>query len=284
MADAQTVQAGAARVTLLNAGDMALRLADELAVPEEVWRPAYAALFERRQTCPSLSVLIELEGTRVLVDANDYRATVTADSPYALADYTPPPGIPEQLGQMGVRPEDIAHVVLTHAHWDHYAGTTQPAAGGYAPTYPRARYYLGAAEWEDAELRAGLGDPATLEGRTLGVLDAREMLERVAGPREIAEGITVLPAPGETPGHQIVRVRSRGETVYVLGDLFHAPVEVERPEWMVTWADAGTMLETRRRVLADALAESALLVAAHIFGVGRLERAGEGVRWRSVDV
>jgi len=64
------------------------------------------------------------------VDANDYRATMTPDSQYALPDYTPPPAIPDQLTSLGVHPDDITHMVITHAHWDHFAGTTTLADGG----------------------------------------------------------------------------------------------------------------------------------------------------------
>ena len=281
MQNMQVVRVGDARVTLLNAGDMRLQLSEELAVPEALWRPQYADLFERPSRCPSLSVYIEHQGARVLVDANDYRATVTSDSPFALAEYTPPPPIPEQLASLGVQPEDITAVVITHAHWDHYAGATTPAGDGYTPTYPQARYYLGAADWRDAELQAAMQDAASLEARTLGVLQARGMLHLVEGRMTLAEGIDILPAPGETPGHQIVRVSSAGETLYIVGDLFHSAVEVEHPDWMVTWADAEAMLATRRWLLHDALAEHALLTAAHIATPGHIERANGGLRWSS---
>ncbi len=281
--DMMTVRVGEARVTLINAGDMRLILARELEVPEELWRPLYADLFERPDVCPSLSVYIEHQGVRVLVDANDYRATMEPDSQYALPDYTPPPAIPDQLARLGVQPDDLPHMVITHAHWDHFAGTTSPTDGGYAPTFPHARYYLGAADWSDAEMQTALQDSTSLEARTLGVLHERGMLHLVEGPVQIDEGIDILPAPGETAGHQVVRVRSAGETLYILGDAFHHPIEVEHPDWMAGWADAEVMLATRRWLLQDALAERALLTAAHIATLGRITRADNGsLRWRDI--
>jgi glyoxylase-like metal-dependent hydrolase (beta-lactamase superfamily II) len=125
-----------------------------------------------------------------------------------------------------------------------------------------------------------LQDPTSLEARTLGVLQQRGLLHLVEGPLQITEGIDILPAPGETLGHQIVRLQSEGETLYVLGDLFHHAIEVEHPEWMVGWADAETMRATRTWLLQDALADHALLIAAHIAAPGRLERVGDGLRWR----
>ena len=39
----------------------------------------------------------------------------------------------EMLARIGVKPEDVRHVILSHLHWDHYAGDT---------FYPNARYYV----------------------------------------------------------------------------------------------------------------------------------------------
>lgn len=279
MGNLMSVHVGDAQVTLLNAGDMRLVLSEELAVPEVLWRPRYADLFERTDVCPSLSVFIEHQGARVLVDANDYRATVTPDSHYALADYTPPPPLPAQLAALGAQPKDITHVVITHAHWDHYAGTTTPTEDGYEATFPQATYYLGAADWMDGELQAALQNQKSLEARTLGILHKRGLLHLVESRKQVAEGIEIVPAPGETPGHQIVCVRSAGETMYVVGDLFHHTIEIERPDWMVGWADAETMGATRAWLMRDALAEHALVIAAHIAAVGRIERGDCGLRW-----
>jgi glyoxylase-like metal-dependent hydrolase (beta-lactamase superfamily II) len=280
MSENTTFALGSAQVTLLNAGDMRVRLADEYAVPEEVWRQGYADLFDQPTILPSLSVYVELHGMRVLVDANDYRATVTPASSYTLADYTPPPPLPDQLASLGAQPEEIDHVVITHAHWDHYAGMTAPADNGYAPTFTNARHYLGAADWRDAEVQQALQEETSLEARTLGVLWKQGILHLVETPEQLADGIDILPAPGETPGHQVVRVQSAGETLYIIGDLLHHAIELQHPDWMVTWADAETMRETRRWLLDDALARNARLIAAHIATVGRVERDGDGLRWR----
>ncbi len=282
MRDGETFYVGSARVTPLNAGDLKMTLKDEMNVPEALWRPQYAEVFEVPQVFPSKSYLIQRDGEVVLVDVGDYAATVPADSPWLPPNYVPPPGIAEQLGALGVAPESVQHVVITHAHWDHFAGTTKQRDGGYVPTFASARYYLGRGDWENPETQAALGDAESLERRTLGILDGCGALVRVDGDLRLSESVSILSAPGESPGHQIVRISSDGEVAYCLGDLFHAPVEAEHPEWMATWAEPVAMLASRRRLIAMALAERALLGAAHISGVGRLEATADGARWVSV--
>jgi glyoxylase-like metal-dependent hydrolase (beta-lactamase superfamily II) len=278
--DMTTLRIGEARVTILNAGDMHVRLSEEMAVPESEWRPQYADQFEQTRLFPSLSIYVELHDVKLLVDINDYRATVLPDSEYAIAGYTPPPPLPARLAALGVQPEDLSHLVITHAHWDHFAGTTTPTdTGGYEPTFARARHYLGGPDWSNAELQAALTDPTSLEARTLGILHERGVLHLVEGQEQIAPGIDILPSPGETKGHLTVRVHSDGDTLYIVGDLFHDAVEVEHPDWMVIWADPETMLATRHQLMEQALAEHALLIAAHIPGAGRLTREEDKVRW-----
>jgi glyoxylase-like metal-dependent hydrolase (beta-lactamase superfamily II) len=282
MRDGGAISIGAARVTPLNAGDLVLTLKDELNVPESSWRAAgYAEVFEQRQLCPSQSVLIEADGELTLVDIGDYAATVPADSPWLPRGYTPPPGIAEQIEALGFALGDVRRVVITHAHWDHFAGTTRREGGEYVPTFANAAYVLGRADWESAETQAAIGDLESLEGRTLGVLHRAGALTLVDGDRALSESVRVVGAPGESPGHQLVRVASAGAVLYCVGDLFHAPVEVEHPGWMATWAEPAAMRTSRERLIEAALGEGALLIAAHIAGVGRLEATATGARWVS---
>lgn len=277
----QTLRLGAATVRLFNVGDAQFRLGEVLDVPREAWAPRYEALFTRTLRSPIQCVHIQLPETSVLIDAGAY--DFPPDSPYAIPGYRPPPDLLTQLTEAGVQPEEIERVVFTHAHFDHYNGATVERDGSYRPCFPRARHYLGKADWEDAELQSALREPVTPPGRVLAVLDGHGLLEPIAGDREVCEGVRILAAPGETPGHQIVRLHSEGETLYGLGDLFHHPIEFEHPDWTVHWADGEVCRASRRAVLEAALREQAWLVATHIAGVGRLERRlSGGVRWREV--
>jgi glyoxylase-like metal-dependent hydrolase (beta-lactamase superfamily II) len=277
-----TIQIGAARVTILNAGDLQLRLADEFATPREVWGPQYADAFDATLPFPSQSILIQLDGVTTLVDTNDYAATMTPDNEYLIPDYTPPPPIATQLANLGVAAETVDHIIITHAHWDHFAGVTYLDGGAPSPRYPRARVYLGQPDWDDDDIQTALAQLDSLEARTLGVIQARGLLELTTSERAVAPGVTIIPTPGETPGHQIVRIQSGGATAYILGDLVHHAAEIEHPDWMVKWATPADMLASRQRFIAAALPENALLIAAHIPTLGRLEQTATGVRWQDI--
>lgn len=275
-----TLTLGAARVTLINLGDLRLTLSEIMPVPEEQWRPHYAGIFDQPLSFPSQCLHVALADASILVDANNFALSTPADSPYAPpVGYQPPPDLLTQLRECGIAPEEITHVVITHAHHDHYVGITHRRDGEMVPSFPRARYWLGKPDWVHADMQAALRDATSVESQTLGVIQQAGLLELVEGHLELTPSVRILAAPGESPGHQIVRVASEGQVLYCLGDLYHHPLEVEHPAWMAEWDDAPSTIASRQALAEAALAEHALLMAAHIPGFGRLERSATGFRW-----
>jgi glyoxylase-like metal-dependent hydrolase (beta-lactamase superfamily II) len=276
------IEVGIATVSVMNVGDIEFRLSDELVIPEDKQDAAIAARLEQPARFPTQCFHIALPGASVLIDACNYTRSFPPSSPYFLPGYQPPPGLVTQLGEQGVRSEDITHLVITHAHFDHYSGTTTECNGQMVPCFPLARCFLGRADWEQSEMQKALQELHSQDGSTLGVLYQRRLLELVEGERELVPGIQIIPAPGESAGHQIVRIHSQGQTLYCLGDLYHDPVEVEHPDWMTSWADFNTNLSSRQALIQAALDEQALLAAAHIAGIGRVEHTSSGLKWKQL--
>jgi glyoxylase-like metal-dependent hydrolase (beta-lactamase superfamily II) len=274
----RTIRLGDTIITIINAGDMMVNMAEEMALPESEWRHLSGLTLEGSRPFPNQCVHMTLSDASILVDVNNYALAISLAPSYLPPNYSPPPDVVEQLLSQDIHPEDITHLVITHAHFDHYTGTTTERDGSSIPRFPNARAFLGRADWDHADTQEVLRDPDSLDSRTLGVLNKRGLLELVDGTLDLTPEVRILAAPGESPGHQIVRVHSQGQTLYCLGDLFHHPIEVEQPAWMVKWADAYTNLSSRRWLIQAALQENALLVAAHM-PVGRLEGTLANPRW-----
>lgn len=274
---ALSVSVGEARITVFNTGHLQADLVDWLRLLPPDWPPQYRASFERPFPVPIQCVHLQLGPSSVLVDAPKY------DQPprrLMLAGYQPPPDLVSQLWSSGIPPGAVEHVVITHLHFDHYGAVAAPEGKRFAPAFANASYHVGRADWDRPQTQRALRRRNSEDSRTLGVLESHKVVAPVDSQRELAPGITIVPAPGETPGHLIVRVQSAGETLYCLGDLFHHPVEVERPEWGPHWADKLVLLASRRALIDAALTENARLIATHIPGVGRLERTADGAAWR----
>ncbi|MGH2403524.1 MAG: MBL fold metallo-hydrolase [bacterium] len=196
--------------------------------------------------------------------------------------YTRTAGLAAALQALRIHPEDVTHVLITHAHDDHFAGVVVERSRGQEARFPRARHFIGRADWEDNPKR---GDPATdLEGR-LGAIARLGLLDVVDGEREVVPGVSMFHSPGETPGHYAVRVKSRGESFYHVGDLFHHACEVAHPDWTPPKRDPAIVRRSRERLLAEAAASSATVVFTHerFPGWGRIATAPDGFRWERTD-
>jgi glyoxylase-like metal-dependent hydrolase (beta-lactamase superfamily II) len=189
------------------------------------------------------------------------------------------PGLAAALERIGERPESVSHVVITHAHADHFAGVAFERNGSLAARFPRARHLIGLADWEGHPARA---DAESDHAARLGLIDDLGLLDPVEGAREVVPGVLLVPTPGESPGHLVVHVQTGGREFYYLGDLFHHPCEVEHLDWTPPNRDAMALEASRDRIIADVAGRPALLVFSHAQfpAWGRIVRtASGGQRW-----
>lgn len=227
---------------------------------------------------------VALPGTSILLDSGfgEYGTPEQVGAILAVQDIEFTPGVIAGLATLGVRPQDVTHVLISHTHGDHVTGATKTAGGRKLPAFPTARCYAMAVEW--------LAPPDWHQGveaieREKAALDAAGVMELVDGEREIVPGVRFIPAPGESPGFAITRVDAGPEVVYYVGELFNHPAEFAHPEWIRRYRDCETLLATRQRCLARFADERALVIMSHYHfpSIGRVERSGGGYRWVPYD-
>lgn len=125
----------------------------------------------------------------------------------------------QNLQKVGVIPQDIDWLILTHLHFDHAGGvTTLNNEGVLQPVFSRARHYVQRMEWEDA-----VSDRMELAGAYTAAdfvpVEEAGLLTLVDDTQELVPGITVERTDGHTRGHQLVRLTSGGQTVVYVGDV-----------------------------------------------------------------
>jgi glyoxylase-like metal-dependent hydrolase (beta-lactamase superfamily II) len=149
-------------------------------------------------------------GRIALVDAGFYRPQLVEKPD--VANFTRPD---KALARLGIKPEEVTDVILTHMHWDHVDG---------ADLFPRAQIWIQKDEYDHytAIARRAGGDAAASELehiRALVKLDALGRVRKVDGDaREIIPGVTVYTGGKHTFASQYVGVRTRVGTVVIASD------------------------------------------------------------------
>lgn len=267
---------GAATVSAISDGAGRSSIMRELLVPRDEWRRAIDADDQDEVELGYNVAHLQIGDASILIDLGF--DDPSPDSQWWAPRHRRSPGIVAGLAALGVTPGAITHVLITHAHGDHIAGGSVERAGAWSPRYPNATYFIGRADWEGNPAR---DDPHSLLARHLGPVAARGHLELVDDEREIVPGVTMIAAPGESPGHCIVRVSSEGATFYFLGDLFHHPCEVPHLDWTCTGRDAAALAASRRALIGEALPADALLMTTHMPfpAFARLRETPDGPVW-----
>ena len=155
----------------------------------------------------------------------------------------------ESMRKIGMEPDSITDVVLTHLHYDHV---------GNFHKLPNARFHLQERELSFATGRhmryPYFGHGFEVED-VVGMvrLNFKRRVELYDGDAELAPGVTLHLAPGHTAGLQVVRVRTRRGDVVLASDASHFYENLETNRPFIAALDIGAMLDSFRKVerLAD---------------------------------
>lgn len=195
--------------------------------------------------------------------------------------------LPTDLASIGITPEEVTDIVITHMHPDHVGGL----AIGNRMAFPNARIHVAAAEWEfwNADgFASAAPEPMRPMVANVQALSSvvQSNIELHSGSADLGDGIRVIPAPGHTPGHTAIVLDGGHEQFVVVGDLtVHEAVHFANPTY--GWAldvDGAQAVSTRISMLDMITTDGLIMGAAHVTkpGLGRVERAGDGFRFVAV--
>lgn len=201
-------------------------------------------------------------------------------------DFMPTAGtILDSLDAAGVTPEDVTHVIFTHAHPDHIWGLLDEFDD---PLFPDAAYMMGRAEWDfwwNPETVNTIGEERVTFA--VGAKRRMEVIEDVVAlfddGDEVLPGIAAVATPGHTPGHMSFEVRQSGSAALIAGDAIgNHHVAFRKPEWPSGSDQDMEMAAATRKALFDRITQDDLaLIGFHLpdGGIGRAEKDGDGYRF-----
>jgi glyoxylase-like metal-dependent hydrolase (beta-lactamase superfamily II) len=256
------LQAGAITIHFLNAGfwwdDGGAQFG---IVPRELWekeKPANA----RHRIKMSLTCPLILTGDEVvLVDTGI--GNRLSDRERQIYDPEPAERLTNGLHDLGLTPEDVTHVILSHLHFDHVGGVLDKEPNGeLRPIFTKAQFYIQKAEWEvalappDERLAAAYRHAP----ECLHVLDKVTLLE---GDSTITPTIRAAISGGHTDPHQCVIVEAGGTGLIHLADIVPTTSHI-RLAWNAAYDTnpLGT-IAAKKRFFAQARAKNLWVSFSH---------------------
>ncbi len=257
-------------------------------VPRTLWQTRIEPDERNRIPLAMRCLLVEHDDGLVLIDT----ALGNKEDPKFLEIY----GVENQglegatqledaLASAGFLPRDVTWVINTHLHFDHAGGNTtmdpdleNDPRRHVRPTFPNATYVVQRGELEFAR-RTNERTRASYLPHNFEPIAAAQRWRLLDGDEEVLPGISVRVTPGHTPYHQAVLLGHGGEMAVFVGDLFPTTAHLPLPWIMGYDLEPLRTLESKRALLADALAGGWRLIFEHDprTVMGRPVREGKSV-------
>jgi glyoxylase-like metal-dependent hydrolase (beta-lactamase superfamily II) len=191
--------------------------------------------------------------------------------------------LPQSMLNARITPESIDSIFITHAHPDHIGGMLDDKG---TPIFTQATYYIWKAEWDfwfsdDAPVRAGEWMTNISREKLTPLKEKTILLEREG---EILSGVSVLFAPGHTPGHLVVSFSSKVDRLLYTGDTVLHPIHLEHPDWLPVFDLLPEAAATSKQNIFDIAASSQCWVMGQQFppfpSLGHVVKKDIGWEWQ----
>ncbi len=163
-----------------------------------------------------------------------------------------------RLAALGVNPDSIGLVYLTHFHMDHIAGlVSKDSAGADVKVFRNAAVYAGKVEYD-----AWMNDIPKNDMQKNVMALYKDSLHLFAFGDTLPHGVHAMDAVGHTPGHTAFQLAN----LLIVGDLMHGyALQKDHPEINSNYdMDKEKSIESRKRIMQYARDNKLTMAGMHL--------------------
>lgn len=184
-------------------------------------------------------------------------------STVAMSWFPEPGRLHEALAEAGTAAHHVNTVVVSHIHDDHIGGTVTTEG---EPAFPNARFVIQRADLDAARASGSAADAdeedVAIWDTLLAPLETAGRFDVVEGDHDLTGSLQLYHAPGHTPGHQVLRITSKGSRALLSADTWNHPAQLAHPDWTsAPDGEPARAAATRRSMLAGLLSHPGTIVA-----------------------
>jgi len=230
-------------------------------IPKPLWEKSSPADEKNRIHLKTRHLLLVSEDKKILIDTGAGKNWNEKFEKIYAIDYSVHDMFPA-LAQIGIKPDEITDVILTHLHFDHVGGAVVFENGKPIPAFPNANYHVQQKQFEWA-INPSERDRASYFNERYVTLLNEGILKQHNGNFQFDENINLIVANGHTPSQQLVKISDTSETLLYCGDLIPLASHISLPFIMGYDLQPIVTLNEKKEILPQAVKENWHLFFEH---------------------
>ncbi|PSL44534.1 glyoxylase-like metal-dependent hydrolase (beta-lactamase superfamily II) [Salsuginibacillus halophilus] len=201
-------------------------------VPKPLWSKKYPVNEKNQIELRTDPILVQADGKNFLIEGGigSGRLTEKQLRNYGVHEESK---VEQDLEALGLQPEDIDAVLMTHLHFDHGTGLIKNTDHGEEPTFPNAVIHTSDVEWEEMKTPNIRSQNTYWQQNWKAIEDKVEPFHQEL---EVIPGLKMIMTGGHSTGHSIIKMENGGETLLHMADLM--PTHAHSPElWVMAYDD-----------------------------------------------